>query len=272
MAAFRPPRGSEGLSVASLASRDGASVCSSMRSSPRSRYGPDETIPRRFSSRHVPQAAEEIARRSEHLSCMEAGQLNGLVKYLKPNSEWEEQQKQAMESGAAMEDEEVAFRKSKGGSSTRAEQAKLAAQAKARERKEKMIAMEAKRKANLAKSDLEVEDEGKMSNLLENAERARDEQLDDVKKMNQMMLYAKCVTIRDAQLLEKQMIQKEKADHEKAIDMLMEQERLKAIELTEERERQKQEERLRGAAIIRMQIEQREKERSEEHTSELQSP
>lgn len=145
-----------------------------------------------------------------------------------------------------------------------AEAAKAAAQAKARERKEKMIAMEAKRKANLAKSDLEVEDEGKMSNLLENAERARDEQLDDVKHMNQMMLYAKCVTIRDAQLLEKQMIQKEKADHEKAIDMLMEQERLKALELTEERERQKQEERLRGAAIIRMQIDQREKERIRE--------
>ena len=142
-----------------------------------------------------------------------------------------------------------------------AEAAKAAAQAKARERKEKMIAMEAKRKANLAKSDLEMEDESKMSNLLENAERARDEQLDDVKHMNQMMLYAKCVTIRDAQLLEKQMIQKEKADHEKAIDMAMEQERLKALELTEERERAKMDERLRGAAIIRMQIEQREKER-----------
>jgi len=145
-----------------------------------------------------------------------------------------------------------------------AEAQKAAQQAKARERKEKMIAMEAKRKANLAKSDLELEDEGKMSNLLENAERARDEQLDDVKHMNQMMLYAKCVTIRDAQLLEKQMIQKEKADHEKAIDMLMEQERQKALELTEERQRMKQEERLRGAAIIRMQIEQREKERIRE--------
>lgn len=145
-----------------------------------------------------------------------------------------------------------------------AEAAKAAAQAKARERKEKMIAMEAKRKANLAKSDLEMEDESKMSNLLENAERARDEQLDDVKHMNQMMLYAKCVTIRDAQLLEKQMIQKEKADHEKAIDMAMEQERLKALELTEERERAKMDERLRGAAIIRMQIEQREKERIRE--------
>merc|ERR550537_1191621 len=60
------------------------------------------------------------------------------------------------------------------------------------------------------------------------------------------------------------MIQKEKADHEKAIDMAMEQERLKALELTEERERAKMDERLRGAAIIRMQIEQREKERIRE--------
>mmetsp|Transcript_34468 Transcript_34468/g.67432 ORF Transcript_34468/g.67432 Transcript_34468/m.67432 type:complete len:509 (+) Transcript_34468:110-1636(+) len=141
---------------------------------------------------------------------------------------------------------------------------KQAAQAKARERKEKMIAMEAQRKANLAKSDLELEDETKMANLLENAERARDEQLDHVKHMNQMMLYAKCVTIRDAQLLEKQMIQKERADQEKAYDLMMEQERIKAIKLAEEREGVKAQERLRGAAIIRMQIEQREKERIRE--------
>uniref|UniRef100_A0A6U4MPD9 Cilia- and flagella-associated protein 45 n=1 Tax=Hemiselmis andersenii TaxID=464988 RepID=A0A6U4MPD9_HEMAN len=144
------------------------------------------------------------------------------------------------------------------------EQEKAAAQAKARERKEKMIAMEAQRKANLAKSDLELEDETKMANQLENAERARDEQLDHVKHMNQMMLYAKCVTIRDAQLLEKQMIQKERADQEKAYDLMMEQERIKAIKLAEEREAVKAQERLRGAAIIRMQIEQREKERIRE--------
>jgi len=144
------------------------------------------------------------------------------------------------------------------------ESEKAAAQKKARERKEKMLAMEAQRKANLAKSDLELEDDTKMANLLENAERARDEQIDDVKHMNQMMLYAKCVTIRDAQLLEKQMIQKERADQEKAYDVMMEQERVKAIRLAEDRETVKAQERLRGAAIIRMQIEQREKERIRE--------
>jgi hypothetical protein len=145
-----------------------------------------------------------------------------------------------------------------------ADKQKMAAQSKARERKEKMIAMEAVRKAKLAKSDLELEDESKSEHIVNNAERARDEQLDDVKHMNQMMLYAKCVTIRDAQLLEKQMIQKEKTDQEKAYDYMLEQERLKSLAVMEERERQKHLERLRGASVIRMQIEQREKERIRE--------
>ena len=37
----------------------------------------------------------------------------------------------------------------------------------------------------------------------------------DVKKMNQMMLYAKVVTIRDAQLSEKKVIQKERLEEER---------------------------------------------------------
>jgi len=92
-AGFRP-----GLSIMSLTSRGGGSVCSSMCSSPRSRYVPDECTPRRFSSRHVPKVAEELAQRSEHLSPSAASQFNGLMKYLKPNSESEEQQKQALAS------------------------------------------------------------------------------------------------------------------------------------------------------------------------------
>ena len=54
---------------------------------------------------------------------------------------------------------------------------------------------------------------------------------------------------REEKLLKEQM----------TIDMFMEQERLKAVERTKERERQRQEERLGDAAITRMQIEQREK-------------
>eukprot|EP00960_Hanusia_phi_P041949 755234-Hanusia_phi.AAC.3 len=141
---------------------------------------------------------------------------------------------------------------------------RLREQAKARERKEKMLAMEATRRATMPKGDLEVEDEMKNTLLLESAQNATDEERDVVKHMNQMMLYAKCVTIRDAQLLEKRKIQKEHAEQEKQFDQLMEEERLRAIELQEEQEKRKIEERKRGASIIRMQIEQREKDRIRE--------
>eukprot|EP00425_Heterocapsa_triquetra_P026893 CAMPEP_0195103592 /NCGR_PEP_ID=MMETSP0448-20130528/72606_1 /TAXON_ID=66468 /ORGANISM="Heterocapsa triquestra, Strain CCMP 448" /LENGTH=539 /DNA_ID=CAMNT_0040139307 /DNA_START=137 /DNA_END=1756 /DNA_ORIENTATION=+ len=82
----------------SLTSRGGGSVCSSMASSPRSRYGADECTPRRFSSRHVPKVAEELAQRTETLTSSAVSQFHGLMKYLKPNSEWEERQKSALAS------------------------------------------------------------------------------------------------------------------------------------------------------------------------------
>jgi len=146
-----------------------------------------------------------------------------------------------------------------------AEQAmKADGQARAKARKEKMLAMEATRKANLAKSDLELEDEQTMSILQEGAQRAKDEDLDPVKGMNRMMQYAKCVTIRDAQLIEKQMIIKAQQHEEAEFFQRMEDERIKTIKLMEEREEMKKEERMRGAQIIRRQIEEREQEKIRE--------
>jgi len=141
---------------------------------------------------------------------------------------------------------------------------KAEGQARAKARKEKMLAMEATRKANLPKSDLEQEDEETMSILQEGAQRAKDESLDPVKNMNRMMQYAKCVTIRDAQLMERQMIIKGQQQEEAEFFQRMEEERLKSIKLMEEREEQKQRERLRGAEIIKMQIAQREAEKIRE--------
>ena len=60
-----------------------------------------------------------------------------------------------------------------------------------------------------------------------------DEQLDEVKNMNQMMLYSKCVTIRDAQLEEKKHVKAEAAEEERRLDVMMEVERLKALDLYE---------------------------------------
>ena len=66
-----------------------------------------------------------------------------------------------------------------------------------------------------------------------------DEDLDDVKHMNQMMLYSKVVTIRDKQLQENKRLEQEWVDEQKKLDLMMEIERLKVLKVEEEREAQK---------------------------------
>lgn len=71
-------------------------------------------------------------------------------------------------------------------------------------------------------------------------------QLDDVKEMNKMVMYAKCVTIRDKQLTEKKDIEDERKLVEKRKDLMMEVERLRSIKFHEEKERKKKEEQREG--------------------------
>ena len=59
-----------------------------------------------------------------------------------------------------------------------------AAKTKARERKQRMLAMEEQRRAKLEKTDLELEDEHRSKEVVSNAEHAREETLDAVKHMN----------------------------------------------------------------------------------------
>lgn len=59
----------------------------------------------------------------------------------------------------------------------------------------------------------------------------------------QMLLNAKCHAIRDAQILEKKIINGEMQDEEKRLDQMMEIERANAIKMQEEIERKRREER-----------------------------
>lgn len=70
--------------------------------------------------------------------------------------------------------------------------------------------------------------------MLNKAGQAADNQLDDVKHMNQMVLYSKVVTIRDKQLQENQRLEKEYVDEQKKLDLMMEIERLKLLKKEEE--------------------------------------
>lgn len=47
--------------------------------------------------------------------------------------------------------------------------------------------------------------------------------------MNQMVIYAKCVTIRDKQLEEQKRLEEEYRAEEKRLDLMMEIERLKSL-------------------------------------------
>jgi len=55
-------------------------------------------------------------------------------------------------------------------------------------------------------------------------------------------MYAKCVTIRDKQLIEKQVIHNEFKNEEKRKDLMMEIDRLKTIKYYEDLDRKKKEE------------------------------
>lgn len=61
----------------------------------------------------------------------------------------------------------------------------------------------------------------------------------------QIILNAKCHAIRDAQILEKQLIQRELDAEERRLDQMMEVERQKSIQRQEELDRKRREERIR---------------------------
>ena len=88
-----------------------------------------------------------------------------------------------------------------------------------------------------------------------------EEQEDEIKKLNELMLNAKCHAIRDAQLIEKVEIKKETLDEEKRLDEMMENDRLRALKEYEDRESAKRSERLRGAQVLQKQITENEQTR-----------
>ena len=61
-----------------------------------------------------------------------------------------------------------------------------------------------------------------------------------MKHMNAMMLYSKVVTIRDKQLQENKILEKEWAEEQKRLDLMMEIERLKDLRVQESREKKRQ--------------------------------
>merc|ERR1719473_962903 len=134
-------------------------------------------------------------------------------------------------------------------------------------RKEKMLQMEEERKKNALLAESDKDGRAQKNSVLEKAKQMLDEDMDDVKHMNQMMLYSKVVTIRDAQINEKRGVQAEREEEERQLDMMMEIERLKALKMYEEREKARLDDQRRGAQVIVEQIKDRQAQRMREEES-----
>ena len=129
---------------------------------------------------------------------------------------------------------------------------------KATQRKERIIAAEKVAKCRKRETESDKLNMEKDNATLAAAAGKLDEELDDVKKMNQMMAYAKCVTIRDAQIGEKMELQNERLAEERRLDAIMEIERVKAIQRAGEVEAAKAKARRDGALVVVDQIKERE--------------
>ncbi len=141
------------------------------------------------------------------------------------------------------------------------EEQKDSAMAAAKARKQRMLELDKERANKMPLTEQQILDKEKADGLLTKAQQILDEDHDDVKHMNQMMLYSKVVTIRDRQLEEAKRLEQEWIEEQKRLDIMMEIERLKSLKLQEEREVKRKEARKQGSLVIIDQIKERELER-----------
>lgn len=88
-----------------------------------------------------------------------------------------------------------------------------------------------------------------------------DEGEDDVKGMNKMILFMKTHKVRDQQLLENQQMEREYIDNQRKLDLTMEIERLKDLQVQAERKRVRKEAAIKGGQVIVDQIVEKDHER-----------
>ena len=121
--------------------------------------------------------------------------------------------------------------------------AKMAARekemAQSKLRKQQMLKLEEERKKRMPPTETERLKLLSDQKTLSRAEYLQQEEHDDVKSMNRMLLYAKCVTIRDQQIKDKQRMMEAEEEEERKMDLVMEIERIKALQAYREREVQR---------------------------------
>ncbi len=141
------------------------------------------------------------------------------------------------------------------------EQKQEMAMTKSKTRRQRILDADKKRETTRKHSALEVEAANKAKHLLAKAERQRLDQMDEVKKMNEMANLAKVMAIRDAQKKMKTDRAALLVEEEAGFVTEIERATRKAYEQEAAKEARRKEGEAKAAAIIRDQIQAREHER-----------
>lgn len=121
-----------------------------------------------------------------------------------------------------------------------------------------IMQLEEARKANPPPSEIDVEAKQKNDELLAKAQRQLEENEDEIKRLNELILNAKCMAIREAQIAEKKTITHAEKQEQERLDAMMEAARIRDIERIHERDLKIKEESKKSVAIIKQQIKDRE--------------
>lgn len=110
-------------------------------------------------------------------------------------------------------------------------------------------------------TDIERENIEINKTMKNKAQKIIDENTDEAKDLNKLIMYAKVASIRDKQLEEQKLIRDEYKKYNEKLDLMMEIERLKELQLQEEREKIRKDQQYSGSIVIVDQIKERDMER-----------
>ncbi|XP_021935545.1 cilia- and flagella-associated protein 45-like isoform X2 [Zootermopsis nevadensis] len=137
---------------------------------------------------------------------------------------------------------------------------------KCKVRKDEMCKWSQKQKHGQKYSLLESHAHHQATHLLRRAFEMKQDQEDEVKRANRLIMGIKCHAIRDAQIAERKQIEKDLEDEERCLDQMMEEERRRALLDEEKREEKEQ---LKKGLYVK-QIQQQIKEKEMEKILELE--
>ncbi|XP_048509183.1 cilia- and flagella-associated protein 45-like isoform X2 [Athalia rosae] len=110
-------------------------------------------------------------------------------------------------------------------------------------------------------NDVEADARKRTMHLLERAFNLKLEQEEEIQKCNRLILETKCRAIRDAQISEKKLIEKEIAEEEERLNQMAENERRLGIQEEEKKEQEEKRRRMKTAQALKEQIEEAESQR-----------